>query len=277
MKVLLGFGAGLLAGGTLLVLLRPVLEHPMLQRENHRGHRLPTAGGVVALVAAVFVLATWVLIDRNTPVQLVLPTLLGFGVLGLLDDLVGSGADGRGFSGHLRALGRGRLTTGGLKLLGGGAIGVFGGALWDDRPVRILLDAALIALAANLGNLLDRAPGRTLKVGALAAVVVTVLSGLHRPQLVGPAIAVGALLALLPSDLGERLMVGDTGANALGAVLGLAVVLTTSFPIRMVVLVGVLFLNALSEVVSFSKIIDGVGPLRWIDRAGRQPRYPDLP
>jgi hypothetical protein len=37
---------------------------------------------------------------------------------------------------------------------------------------------------------------------------------------------------------------------------------------RWVVLVAVLGLNLVSEVVSFSSVIDSVGPLRWFDRLG---------
>jgi len=202
--------------------------------------------------------------------------VLGFGLLGFVDDVLAAGAD-RGFTGHLRALAHGRLTTGGLKLLGGAAVGVLAAVPIDgDQHGRLVLDAVLIALAANVGNLFDRAPGRTLKVGTVAALAVLVLAP-RRILLTGPAIALGAFLALLPADLNETLMLGDTGANAFGGVLGLAVVLTATFRIRMVVLVGLLFLNALSEVVSFSSVIARVAPLRWVDRAGRPPGYPEVP
>ena len=51
-------------------------------------------------------------------------------------------------------------------------------------------------------------------------------------------------------------MLGDTGANLLGAVLGLAVVLETSRPVRTVVLIALVALNLASERVSFSTVID---------------------
>jgi UDP-N-acetylmuramyl pentapeptide phosphotransferase/UDP-N-acetylglucosamine-1-phosphate transferase len=195
-----------------------------------------------------------------------------FGGLGLLDDVLGSGGDGRGFKGHLLALTKGRLTTGGIKLLCGYAVAVIGCALVDDRRVVMLLaDAALVALSANLGNLFDRAPGRTLKVSAIALVALCASVGLE-PRLGAVAATVGAGLALLLPDLRERVMLGDTGANALGAALGFGVVLTTSTGTRVAVLVGVAALNAASEVVSFSRVIERVAPLRGIDRLGRLPR-----
>jgi len=91
--------------------------------------------------------------------------VFGFGFLGMVDDLAAVGED-RGFKGHLGALREGRVTTGLLKLLGV--------RRWRSSFVAtpgfksgrtLLVDAALIALAANLGNLLDRAPGRTIKFG----------------------------------------------------------------------------------------------------------------
>ena len=78
----------------------------------------------------------------------------------------------------------------------------------------------LIALAANLGNLLDRAPGRTIKFGLVAYVPIAIVLG-TAPIGVAIAPVMGAALGLLGDDLRERLMLGDTGANVIGAVLGL--------------------------------------------------------
>ena len=130
-------------------------------------------------------------------------------------------------------------------------------ALLDGARGRdALLGGALVAGCANLANLLDLRPGRALKAGAAAGLA------LGQP---GPA---AAALALLPADLGERTMLGDGGANALGAVLGLA--LARRVP-RVPALVAVVALTAASEVVSYSRVIDAVPPLRWVDRAGRRP------
>jgi UDP-GlcNAc:undecaprenyl-phosphate/decaprenyl-phosphate GlcNAc-1-phosphate transferase len=276
-RVLVALAAGLVAGGVLSVLLRPVLAHPLLERENYRGHRLPTAGGLVAVVAVLTVEGVWALVDGDGVHHVYVLITLAFGALGFVDDLLGTGADGRGFVGHVKALLGGRLTTGGLKLFGGGAAALIACAAVDqDRVGRLVVDAALVALAANLANLFDRAPGRTLKVGALCAAVLFGVAALDR-DLAGVAVAVGALLALLPSDLGERLMIGDTGANPLGAVLALGLVIAAPFWARVVALLVVLGLNLLSEAVSFSSVIDRVGPLRWVDRIGRSSRYPEVP
>jgi UDP-N-acetylmuramyl pentapeptide phosphotransferase/UDP-N-acetylglucosamine-1-phosphate transferase len=203
--------------------------------------------------------------------------VLAFGALGFIDDAFGTGGDGRGFVGHVRALLHGRLTTGGLKLFAGGAAALIACAAVDgDRVGRLILDALLVALAANLANLFDRAPGRALKVGALCAVVLGAAATMDR-DLAGVAVAIGASLALLPADLGERLMLGDTGANPLGAVLALGLVLVAPFSVRIAALVAVLALNLASELISFSTVIDAVAPLRWVDRAGRRPRYPEVP
>ncbi|HLM28514.1 MAG TPA: hypothetical protein VK360_01225, partial [Acidimicrobiales bacterium] len=91
------------------------------------------------------------------------------------------------------------------------------------------------------------------------------------PELAGAALAVGAGAGLLTADLGERLMLGDSGANVLGAALGLGVVLACSPGVRTGVLVAVAALNLASERVSFSRVIDAAPPLRAADRWGRQP------
>ena len=133
---------------------------------------------------------------------------------------------------------------------------------------RLLTDAVLIALAANLANLLDRAPGRAIKVGLLAWVPIAFVAG---GDAVGIAIApvIGAFCGLLGDDLREHLMLGDTGANVLGAVLGLAVVLDVGRGPRNFVLIGLILLTIAAEMVSFSAVIDRVPILRRFDALGR--------
>ena len=278
MTLLAALALGLVAGWCAWRSLEDLLAGPVFARENHRGATLPTAAGLVLVVAAVVVAASAVVAEaagwhgagRVGPGGLVLATTAGLALLGLVDDLAGTGADGRGFRGHVRALARGRITTGGLKLVGGGALALAVCApVSGGGPALLVADALVVALAANAGNLFDRAPGRTLKVAGLAFVVLVLATGVPA-SLAGVAVVVGAALALLPADLGERLMVGDTGANALGGVLGLGVVATTAPTTRLVVMVVLVGLNAAGEVVSFSRIIDAVAPLRALDRAGRR-------
>jgi UDP-GlcNAc:undecaprenyl-phosphate GlcNAc-1-phosphate transferase len=271
----------LLAGGMVAALLLErasvVLTAPALQRTNYRGRPLATAGGIVIVLAVLVVeAARTALAEFGVGEELsdsllrsmVLFACFAFAFLGLIDDLLGTPGD-RGFRGHLGALGHGRLTTGAMKLFGGGVVAiVLTAAPGEVSGRRLLADAALVALAANLGNLLDRAPGRTTKVGLLAYVPVALAAGTSP---VGLALApvVGAAAGLLGADLRERLMLGDTGANLLGAVLGLAVVLETSRPVRTGVLVVLVVLNAASERVSFSAVIDRTPILRQFDRLGR--------
>lgn len=275
MTVLVGLVAGLLAGVIALGRAGAVSRAPALQRTNHRDRTLPTAMGVLAVIAVLAVEAVWtateVLTDERWdrgPRRLAVLVALGFGLLGLLDDLVGSGGDGRGFRGHLRAMRSGQLTTGFVKLAGGGAVAVIVASSVSDRVVDVVVDALLIALAANLANLLDRAPGRAGKVGAVAFVALLIAGGAQR-ALGGVAAVVGAVVALLPADLHERVMLGDAGANVLGAALGLGVALVAPTGVRVAVLVVLLALNVLSEAISFSSVIERVPPLRWLDQLGR--------
>ncbi len=280
---LVAFGL-LFAGGVLAALVlekasAPVLSSPALRRLNYRDHELPTAGGIVIVLAVLVVeggrtaLAEFGVGDELSDSLLrsmVLFACFAFAFLGLIDDLLGTETD-RGFLGHLRALGQGRLTTGAMKLFGGGVVAiVLTAAPGEVSGRRLLADAALVALAANLGNLLDRAPGRTIKAGMIVYVPIALVAGTSP---VGLALApvVGAAVGLLPADLRERIMLGDTGANLLGAVLGLAVVLEASRPVRTGVLVALVLLNLASERVSFSAVIHRTPGLRQLDRLGRRP------
>jgi UDP-GlcNAc:undecaprenyl-phosphate/decaprenyl-phosphate GlcNAc-1-phosphate transferase len=277
MSVVLGLVVGAVTVLFLLVVAAGVLRAPVLARRNYRDRAVPTAGGLLIVLALLVIEAGRALLGAagigddpglTTARSLVLFAAFGFGLLGLIDDAVGEGDD-RGFRGHVGALFQGRLTTGMLKLVGGGAVAVvLVAAPGDVTGWRLLADALLIALAANLGNLLDRAPGRAIKVGVVVYLPLALALGTGA---VGVAIApvIGAAVGLLGPDLRERIMLGDTGANVIGAVLGLGVVLGVGPTTRTVVLVVVAALNVTAELVSFSRVIERVPALRAFDQLGR--------
>lgn len=247
-------GRALLDGGLVLALadLPPPGGRASWQRTNHRGRTLSlTSGPALALVVG---------LGSGLPQPAAAVAGLMGGGLGAYDDLAG-GAGDKGFRGHLVALRQGRITTGAVKVAGIGLAGLASAALLPGRrsALDVVLAGGVVAGSANLLNLLDLRPGRALKVGLLAALA------LQQPGVAGAAVM------LLPADLAERQMLGDGGANALGAVLGLALAGRCGrrgTAAALTVLVG---LTAASEVVSYSRVIDAVPPLRVLDQLGRRP------
>ena len=276
MTLLVHVVVGLILGGLGWSVLQPTFGAPVFLRRNYRGDQVPTAAGVVIVLAVVavaavadaFAAAGWAGdLAAQTGRAAMVVGAVGFGFLGLLDDLGDTGSGG-GFRRHAAALREGRLTTGMVKLIGGAFVAIAVVApLATDNVGWLVADAAVVALAANLANLLDRAPGRTLKVGLVAFAVLAAADG-ATAALAGPGVAVGAGAALAGPDLQERAMLGDTGANVVGAAVGLAVVLVAGHTAVLVVLAVVAALNLASEWVSFSGVIDRTAPLRWFDRLG---------
>jgi UDP-GlcNAc:undecaprenyl-phosphate/decaprenyl-phosphate GlcNAc-1-phosphate transferase len=277
-SVFVGLATGLLAARLLWVASAGLFSSDVLARPNYRDRLVPTAAGILLAMVVLVVEAGRTLVGAlgvgpeggpDSARALVLVAAVGFAGLGFVDDVLG-GDDERGWRSHLRALASGRLSAGGLKLVGGGALALVLAALagGGDSMGRVLVDGAVIALAANLANDLDRAPGRAVKAAVIAWVPLAVVAGAG-PAGVALAPAMGAALGLLPEDLGERLMLGDAGANALGAVLGVGAVLALGPWARVTLAVVLAALNLAAEMVSFSRVIDRVAPLRVLDRLGR--------
>ncbi|WP_329215913.1 hypothetical protein OG352_09285 [Streptomyces sp. NBC_01485] len=183
------------------------------ERENHAGRTVGLyAGPAVALAGAVAA-------GRVAPGAALAVGVAG--ICGAYDDVVGVGDPRRGFRAHLGALRQGEVTSGAVKLFGISAAGLVAGALLKERPLDKVLAGVVIAGAAHFVNLVDVRPGR-----AAGAVLALAAPGLLRAGAAGElsAVAVGAGAAVLPEDLGGREMLGDSGAHALGALLGVAVV-----------------------------------------------------
>jgi len=243
-------------------------------RKNHRGEPITLLEGP-AFVAGAGAAAA---LAPGLPPRVRLAAMLagaGSGALGAYDDLYGT-TSSKGFKGHLTALAGGEVTSGAVKILGIGATGLAAAALVSQGPADTLVNGVTIAGAANLANLFDLRPGRAIKVGLLTGGPLLVAAALRGAPVSAAlaAVPLGAAAALLPEDLGEQAMLGDAGANALGALLGLAAVTTLSRPGRLVLLGTVAALTAASEKISFTKVIAGSPALHRLDMLGRRPADP---
>ncbi|MGH3207232.1 MAG: hypothetical protein ACRDNO_05695 [Trebonia sp.] len=249
------------------------------QRTNHRGEHVTLLEGPAVTVGAVA--AQVITAPSAYPLAV---AGLGGVAFGVLDDLRGSGKR-RGLRGHLGALAHGEVTTGTVKLAGLAAAGLGAALLEGGDPADVAVNAGLIAGGANLLNLFDLRPGRAIKVATLTAALIAAGSALSpgtgKAAAVNPpgraaglqavAVPAGAALALLPEDLSERAMLGDAGANALGAMLGTAAAQTLPRQARLGLLAAIVALTVASEKVSFTRVIEATPALRWLDMLGRRP------
>ncbi|HVL52364.1 MAG TPA: hypothetical protein VM754_12785, partial [Actinomycetota bacterium] len=230
-----------------------------LRIDNYRGKRVSVVGGVViAVTVAAVESITWLTglaapgFERfaggmGSRVHLgTLVLALGFFGLGFLDDYAGDGRS-KGFGGHLRALKRADLTTGAIKAFGGAGLAFAVCMWWEDLFVpAAILDALVIALAANFINLLDLRPGRAAK-GFLILRLLPAAAARNSEYLPVSAAVAAAVVAWLPADLQERGTLGDAGANMIGAVLGAGVVAVSGIPGRLAALALLVVVTLASE------------------------------
>lgn len=302
-----GAGIGVCAGLG-YVLRRKRIKASQWERTNFHGVTVSLRGGVAmagASVASAAVASAFS--DQPRAALGGLVASLGGGLAGYIDDVDQGAHDGgkvaKGLKGHLGALAHGQVTTGVIKIAGIGASALAASALVGSKATSmggkvadLALNTVLIAGAANLANLLDLRPGRALKATVLVAAPLSYFScadaktpasgasGAASATPAAPASASGAsaqrLLAsglnaaaitALVEDLQETTMLGDTGANAAGALLGTSLAANDSWKLRLGTALGVVGLILASEKVSFSKVIAANPALNWLDQLWRRP------
>lgn len=214
---------------------------------------------------------------------------------------LGALAHGQVTTGVIKIAGIGASALAASALVGSKATSV------GAKAADLALNTVLIAGTANLANLLDLRPGRALKATVLVAVplsyfscaaaktpasgasvtsatasVASGASGAPSAKPVLPAspasaqrlLASGlnaAAITALVEDLQETTMLGDTGANAAGALLGTSLAANDSWKLRLGTTLSVVGLILASEKVSFSKVIAANPALNWLDQLWRRP------
>lgn len=245
-----------------------------LVRQNYRGAEVPFPAGIAIVVAALLALVPLALLGELAGAEVFRPGIrealtyvLGVALLGLVDDLAGSGA-ARGWRGHARDAAQGRLSTGLVKAAGSLGLALFVLSGHGLAAGEYLLAVAVLVLATNVFNLLDLRPGRSAKALVLLGAGLT-LGSFDLEPLWALGLFLGPILVLLPLDLRERGMLGDTGSNAIGGVAGLWLVLTLSTTGQAVAVAVLALLTVYGEFRSISGVVERTPLLRELDSLGR--------
>lgn len=281
----LPFAIALLSAAILAPALLRMLEQGGHRRTNYRDRRLAHPFGILVPAAALIALIPLMALQRlgsgdtfHPETLTVALYALGVLLLGLIDDTLApasgdasapaSAPAPRGWRGHGAALLRGRLSTGVLKAAGSLGLALLAASYMGLSDQRWLLAAGVLALATNVFNLLDLRPGRSAKAFVLLGAGLTIGAGEMRPLWALGLFAAPALVAGV-YDLRERAMLGDTGANLLGALAGLWLVMTLSGTGQLVALALLAAITLYGELRSISALVERTPGLRELDSWGR--------
>jgi UDP-GlcNAc:undecaprenyl-phosphate/decaprenyl-phosphate GlcNAc-1-phosphate transferase len=278
-----------LASLVIAVALAPALLRMLVAgghtRANYRSRAVASPFGVLVLIVALVALVPLMLAQVLGSARLLHPETapvalyaLGVLALGLLDDSLGERYErvgqvqtphaARGWRGHGAALLRGELSTGAVKAVGSLGLALLATSMLGLSNGRWLLASALLVLATNAFNLLDLRPGRAVKAFVLLGIGVGLGSGEARPLWALGLFAAPALVAGV-YDVRERAMLGDTGANLLGALAGLWLVLALSSTGQLVALALLAGVTVYGELRSISDFVERTPGLRHLDSFGR--------
>ena len=235
---------------------------------NYKGISVPSPMGIAIILGSIASIGIVISIKDFRTSEMIYMAFLGLflGFIGMIDDVYGNSRV-RGFKGHITHLIRGNLTTGGLKALAGVLAAFSISVFMSDNVYDILVNIIFISLITNLMNLLDVRPGRAIKFFLFFMFALLLTGNLLNLSY----IVLGGVLAYFPMDLKEKGMLGDTGANFLGMILSMNIVVAVKgLKIRIIFLLITLFLNLFSEKYSFSEIIEKNRILKFIDHLGRK-------
>ena len=263
-RLLIAFGGALLAamavGRPYLVALRRLGLGQHIRTEGPETHQrktgTPTLGGVIILTALAITLLAMGAVKGTLAWAFFIT--LGFGVLGLIDDLLAITAKrNMGLKARQKLFGQALLA--GLVSLYAVKSGLGAGlpipffALNVDLGSVFLFLLSLVAIISasngvNLADGLDGLAAGTVAVAAIAQTCLVVLFG--QPGLaIFPAAIAGSCLGFLWFNAHPAgIFMGDTGSLALGAALGAAAVLSKTV-FFLPIIAGIFVLETLSVIL----------------------------
>ena len=244
--------------------MKDTLRSYGLITDNYNGKKVLIIGGIIYLIINFFTIFFFKLYfgTENIWEKYYFLLIISNGI-GIVDDISGNKKI-KGFRGHLKSLSKGKLTTGLLK-----ALIIFFAALlvnFNYPFLEMVLNTALIIFMSNFINLVDLRPGRAFKI----YFILFIPAIFYLQWQVIFIIQTIIFLLMASGELNEKIMLGDGGANSLGASLGFFYSINFGNYFKLLLLFIIMIFNFLAEFYSFTEIIKKNKILNYIDQLGRK-------
>jgi UDP-GlcNAc:undecaprenyl-phosphate GlcNAc-1-phosphate transferase len=235
--------------------------------KNYMGFEIVTGAGLIILTTLTFVFTFLIIMTGSTSLTIFLFGCIITSLVGLLDDIWGNNLN-KGFNGHFRTLVEGNLTTGSIKAIVGFVTAIIVSKTINASNLTFILNTGIFILSINSINLFDLRPGRAIKYFLLNISVVIAFLGMTQ-HTIWIFSLLGILFHYAPLDFSSKVMLGDTGSNLLGFILGYYLVLVPSNSFKYFALGLLVLIQWYSEKNSISKLICQVKFLYFLDLLGR--------
>jgi UDP-N-acetylmuramyl pentapeptide phosphotransferase/UDP-N-acetylglucosamine-1-phosphate transferase len=240
-----------------------------LMKTNFEGRRIPDLGWALWCAALIGYCTLARVSGDGTWQAFALITLVS-GLVGIIDDRFGSHRFG-GFRGHFGELARGHLTTGAAKaLILPPAAMLTAMFCLHQSAAPAFLTAVLVALGANTINMLDIRPGSGVAAWLLSSAALVLCSFCLSVGALPLLLMVCPVMVYLPVDAGLRGMLGDTGSNLLGALLGLQIAVSTGPVVALPAAVALIYLEVYGEEHRVTPNIADHPAIQWLVRLARR-------
>ncbi|MDD3839178.1 MAG: hypothetical protein PHP06_01210 [Clostridia bacterium] len=196
-----------------------------------------------------------------------IPLIIGIcsmGFVGIVDDLVGNRRT-TGLRGHFSKFIKGDFTTGTFKAIICLLISIIISSTLSKGYIDLILNILVICLSTNLINIFDVRPGRAVKV-VLFLCTIFLLIEISLLYLATPLICMLGVYGNY--DVKSYCMMGDTGSNILGFILGFFSISHFDFLTKITYLIFLIIIHIVAERYSITDIINHHRVLSFIDKIG---------
>jgi len=199
---------------------------------------------------------------------MVLVGVLSSSLTGYIDDTSNSYI--RGILGHGQMLLKGKFTSGNIKALTGVIVSLVICIAERYGSYNFIINLFLIPLTQNFINLMDLRPGRAVKVYIIMFLISILFIDAGSIYFSINAGTIISLAFYIKYEMNEAFMLGDTGANVLGVMLGMTAASSKNIYFKTLMLLFIGAAQIYGEKHSINDFIENNRVLKRIDLWGRK-------